>query len=83
MKTHAAVLHEMHAPWQIEEVELSEPGPESVLVRMAAAGICHSDEHVVTGDLPVPLPFVGGHEGAGIVESVGERVRASPREITS
>jgi NDMA-dependent alcohol dehydrogenase len=76
VKTHAAVLHEMHAPWQIEEVELSDPGPESVLVRMAAAGICHSDEHVVTGDLPVPLPFVGGHEGAGIVESVGERVRS-------
>jgi len=41
---------------------------------MAAAGLCHSDEHVVSGDLPAPLPFVGGHEGAGVVEQVGERV---------
>jgi len=74
VKIHAAVLHELGAPWQIEEVELKDPGPEEVLVRMAAAGLCHSEEHVVTGDLPVPLPFVGGHEGAGVVERVGERV---------
>ncbi len=74
MKTHAAVLHETHAPWRIEEVELRDPGPDEVLVRMAAAGLCHSDEHAVTGDLPVQLPLVGGHEGAGVVEQAGERV---------
>jgi Zn-dependent alcohol dehydrogenase len=74
VKTRAAVLHELHAPWQIEEVDLSDPGPEEVLVRMVAAGLCHSDEHVVTGDLPAPLPFVGGHEGAAVVERVGDRV---------
>jgi len=74
VKTRAAVLHEQHSPWQIEEVDLKDPGPEEVLVRMAAAGLCHSDEHVVSGDIPAPLPFVGGHEGAGVVERVGERV---------
>lgn len=74
MKTHAAVLHEINTPWRIEEVDLRAPGPEEVLVKMAAAGLCHSDEHVVTGDMPAPLPFVGGHEGAGVVERVGERV---------
>ncbi len=74
MKTRAAVLHELGSPWQIEEVDLNDPGPEEVLVAMAAAGLCHSDEHVVSGDIPAPLPFVGGHEGAGIVERVGERV---------
>lgn len=74
MRTRAAVLHELNAPWQIEVVDLKDPGPEEVLVRMAAAGLCHSDEHVVTGDLPVPLPVVGGHEGSAVVEKVGERV---------
>jgi len=74
VKTRAAVLHEVNAPWVIEEVDLREPGPEEVLVRMVAAGLCHSDEHLVTGDLPVPLPAVGGHEGAAVVERVGERV---------
>jgi NDMA-dependent alcohol dehydrogenase len=74
VKTHAAVLHEINTPWRIEEVDLTDPGPEEVLVKMAAAGLCHSDEHVVSGDLPAPLPFVGGHEGAGVVEQVGERV---------
>jgi S-(hydroxymethyl)glutathione dehydrogenase/alcohol dehydrogenase len=74
VRTHAAILFETHTPWQIEEVELSGPGPEEVLVKMSAAGLCHSDEHVVTGDMPAPLPFVGGHEGAGVVEQVGNRV---------
>lgn len=74
MKTRAAVLHELHADWQVEEVDLREPGADEVLVKMVAAGLCHSDEHLVTGDMPIALPCVGGHEGAGIVERVGERV---------
>jgi len=74
LKTHAAVLHGLHEPWRIEQVELGDPGPEEVRVKMSAAGLCHSDEHVVTGDMPAPLPFVGGHEGAGVVEAVGDRV---------
>jgi NDMA-dependent alcohol dehydrogenase len=74
MKTKAAVLWELNAPWSVEEIELDPPGPGEVLVKLAASGMCHSDEHLVTGDLPFALPIVGGHEGAGIVQEVGEGV---------
>ncbi|MGA0862318.1 MAG: NDMA-dependent alcohol dehydrogenase [Ilumatobacteraceae bacterium] len=74
MKTKAAVLWEVNAPWSIEEIELDPPGPGEVLVRMVASGMCHSDEHLVTGDLPFALPIIGGHEGGGVVEQVGEGV---------
>ena len=74
MKTKAAVLWEVNAPWSVEEIELDPPGPGEVLVKIAASGMCHSDEHLVTGDLPFALPIVGGHEGAGVVEQVGEGV---------
>jgi S-(hydroxymethyl)glutathione dehydrogenase/alcohol dehydrogenase len=74
MKAKAAVLWGVNEPWQVEEVELDDPEPEEVLVRMGAAGLCHSDEHIVTGDIPIAMPAVGGHEGAGIVEKVGSRV---------
>lgn len=61
--------------WQIEELELDEPKEREVLVRLTASGLCHSDEHVRTGDLPLgALPGIGGHEGAGIVERVGPNV---------
>lgn len=74
MKTKAAVLWELNAPWSVEEIELDPPGPGEVLVKIAASGMCHSDEHLVTGDLPFALPIVGGHEGAGVIEQVGEGV---------
>lgn len=74
MRATAAILWELGQPWSVEEVELDEPEPSEVLVRMAAAGLCHSDEHLVTGDIPIALPAVGGHEGAGVVEQVGEAV---------
>jgi S-(hydroxymethyl)glutathione dehydrogenase/alcohol dehydrogenase len=74
VKTKAAILWELNAPWSVEEIDLDPPGPGEVLVKMAASGMCHSDEHLVTGDLPSPLPIIGGHEGAGIVEQVGEGV---------
>jgi len=74
MKTKAAILWETNSPWSVEEIELDEPGPGEVRVKIAASGMCHSDEHVVTGDLPFALPMIGGHEGAGIVEKVGEGV---------
>jgi S-(hydroxymethyl)glutathione dehydrogenase/alcohol dehydrogenase len=74
MKTEAAILWEVGAPWSIEEVELDDPSELEVRVRLASSGLCHSDEHLTTGDLPAPLPIVGGHEGAGIVEAVGSRV---------
>ena len=74
MKTKAAVLWETGSPWSVEEIELDPPGPGEVLVKMAASGMCHSDEHLVTGDLPFQLPIIGGHEGAGVVQEVGPGV---------
>lgn len=74
MKTKAAILWETNSPWSVEEIELDPPGPGEVLVKLAASGMCHSDEHLVTGDLPFELPIIGGHEGAGVVEQVGEGV---------
>ena len=62
------------APLELEEVRIDEPGPGEVLLRTAASGICHSDLHVIEGDLPVPPPCILGHEPAGIVEAVGAGV---------
>jgi NDMA-dependent alcohol dehydrogenase len=74
MKTKAAVLYGTHEKWQIEEVELDPPHAKEVLVKLTASGLCHSDEHLVTGDIPMPFPVVGGHEGAGQVVEVGPEV---------
>ena len=77
MKTKAAILRELHTPWSVEEIELDPPKAGEVLVKMIASGMCHSDEHLVTGDLAgatAPLPTIGGHEGAGIVLEVGPGV---------
>jgi alcohol dehydrogenase len=62
-------------PLQIVEMELDPPGPREVLVRMRAAGLCHSDLSVINGDRPRPLPMAIGHEGAGEVAEVGSEVR--------
>ena len=74
MKTRAAVLWDRNKDWSVEEIELDPPKQGEVLVAIGGSGLCHSDEHVVTGDLPTGLPLVGGHEGAGIVEEVGPGV---------
>jgi NDMA-dependent alcohol dehydrogenase len=74
MKTDAAVLWELGGKWTMESVDLDPPKEGEVLVRLAASGMCHSDEHLVTGDLPFALPIIGGHEGAGVVEEVGPGV---------
>ncbi len=71
----AAVFREVGKPLEIEDVEISKPGPREVLVRTAAAGVCHSDLHFVEGLYPAKLPIILGHESAGIVEEVGEQVR--------
>jgi S-(hydroxymethyl)glutathione dehydrogenase/alcohol dehydrogenase len=71
----AAVLREVGKPLQIEDVEVSKPAPREVLIRTAAAGVCHSDLHFVEGSYPYLLPTVLGHESAGIVEEVGRDVR--------
>lgn len=74
MKIRGAVLHAIDTPFQIETLDLAPPRAGEVLVRVTAAGVCHSDWHLVTGATPHPLPVVAGHEGAGVVEAVGEGV---------
>jgi NDMA-dependent alcohol dehydrogenase len=86
MKTRAAILRGVGQDWSVEEIELDPPKQGEVLVEMKAAGLCHSDEHMVTGDmvvseelrtmfeLPETFPLIGGHEGAGIVKQVGPGV---------
>jgi S-(hydroxymethyl)glutathione dehydrogenase/alcohol dehydrogenase len=76
MLTKAAVLREIGGDWRIDEIELGDPVEGEVQVRLAASGLCHSDEHVRTGASPVPFtPVLGGHEGAGVVTKVGPGVR--------
>jgi NDMA-dependent alcohol dehydrogenase len=72
----AAVLYEVKQPLRVEEVDLDGPHDGEVLVRIGAAGVCHSDYHFMNGDLNVGLPCVLGHEGAGVVEEVGRGVTA-------
>jgi NDMA-dependent alcohol dehydrogenase len=86
MKTRAAILWGVGQDWKVEEIELDPPKAGEVLVKMAAAGMCHSDEHLVTGDMalsdemaemlgvPSMFPMIGGHEGAGVVLEVGPGV---------
>jgi S-(hydroxymethyl)glutathione dehydrogenase / alcohol dehydrogenase len=75
MRIRAAVLHEPRRPLVVEEVELAPPRDDEVLVRVAAAGVCHSDVRLADGELGEGRwPMVLGHEGAGVVEAVGARV---------
>jgi NDMA-dependent alcohol dehydrogenase len=86
MKSRAAILHDVGGPWSVEEFELDPPRAGEVLLEMAAAGLCHSDEHILNGDmsasnevmeafgLPSMFPMIGGHEGSAVVVEVGEGV---------
>jgi alcohol dehydrogenase (nicotinoprotein) len=74
VKTRAVISRGPGCSWELTELELDEPKRQEVRVRFMAAGLCHSDDHVRTGDAPVRYPMVGGHEGAGIVEAVGSNV---------
>ncbi|WP_438472017.1 NDMA-dependent alcohol dehydrogenase [Rhodococcus erythropolis] len=75
MKVKAAVVKAPGQAWEIEEVELGDPVSGEVQVRLAASGLCHSDEHLRTGASPLPFyPALGGHEGAGVVTKVGPGV---------
>ncbi len=93
MKCQGAVLRGVGQDWEVTEITLDPPREGEVLVKMAVAGICHSDDHFTTGDMvptpdlealmaatgaPLPdyFPFLGGHEGAGVVEAVGPGVRS-------
>jgi NDMA-dependent alcohol dehydrogenase len=85
MKMNAAILWEPHTKWSVEEVELDPPKAGEVLLKLASTGLCHSDEHLVTGDMVLDpeiaklmdlnqFPVIGGHEGAGEVLEVGDGV---------
>ncbi|HVC68674.1 MAG TPA: NDMA-dependent alcohol dehydrogenase [Acidimicrobiales bacterium] len=85
MKSKAAILWETHSKWSVEDIELDPPAAGEVLVKLAASGLCHSDEHLVTGDMVLDpalaeafglqqFPVIGGHEGAGEVVEVGPGV---------
>jgi NDMA-dependent alcohol dehydrogenase len=84
MNVRGAVIHAVGEKWSVEDMELDQPKEGEVLVKVMATGLCHSDDHLVTGDLAQPLPLVGGHEGAGIVEAVGPGVtRVKPGDHIS
>ncbi len=84
--TRAAVCSGLHEPWKVEEVDIDPPHAHEVRVKMSYAGMCHSDEHLRTGDMAAPpelldllglesmFPCIGGHEGSGVVVEVGEGV---------
>ena len=86
MKSRAAVLNGLGQEWQIEEIEVDAPKAGEVIVEWKAAGLCHSDEHLITGDIVPPeeawpemgvddfWPVIGGHEGAGVIAEVGPGV---------
>jgi NDMA-dependent alcohol dehydrogenase len=87
MKVKAVLGTGLNEPWSTEEIEIDEPNAHEVKVKMAFAGMCHSDEHGRVGDMTAPkevlgffgvssmFPFIGGHEGSGVVESVGPEVQ--------
>ena len=78
----AALLRQIPGKLEIDEVEVSSPGPHEVLLRTVAAGLCHSDLHFMEGKYPYPTPAVLGHESAGIVEAVGDQVSYVSRATT-
>jgi S-(hydroxymethyl)glutathione dehydrogenase/alcohol dehydrogenase len=72
MQTRGAVVRQAPGKYEVVDLELDDPRPDEVQVKMVGSGLCHSDDHIATGDLPVGIyPFAGGHEGAGIVTKVG------------
>lgn len=86
MWSRAAILHDVGGPWSVEDFRLDPPRAGEVLVEMAAAGLCHSDDHILKGDMSVSnevarqygltpmFPTIGGHEGAGTVIEIGDGV---------
>lgn len=72
MKTKGALVWDFGQPWSIEEIEIGDPRKGEVKVALESAGLCHSDHHLMTGDIPMAdFPILGGHEGAGVIVEVG------------
>jgi S-(hydroxymethyl)glutathione dehydrogenase/alcohol dehydrogenase len=74
MRTRAAIIRAPGKGWEVTELELDDPKAGEVLIAFKASGLCHSDDHLQTGDSTGRLPMVGGHEGAGVIEAVGPGV---------
>ncbi len=74
-KGKAVVYRELNKPVSVEEVEFESPRRDEVMVKLKACGVCHSDLSATNGTIPMPPPLVLGHEGAGVIEEVGEGVR--------
>src|SRR5258706_13151820 len=74
MKIRGAILHEPQKRFVVDELTLEDPQAGEVLVRVGASGVCHSDQHLVSGATRHPMPVVAGHEGAGVVEALGAGV---------
>src|SRR3954451_5190349 len=86
VKTRAAVLRAPESEYEIVELDVADPGPGEVLVEMAYAGLCHSDEHLRHSNPGGRYPIVGGHEGSAVVLAVGEgvtRVREGDHVVIS
>lgn len=72
MRTRGAVITKAPGAYEVVDLEVDDPRQGEIRVRMVASGLCHSDDHIATGDMPAATyPYCGGHEGAGVVESVG------------
>ena len=72
MQTRGAVIRQAPGKYEVVDLEVDDPRPGEIQVKLVASGLCHSDDHVATGDIPVGVyPFAGGHEGAGIVSKAG------------
>jgi S-(hydroxymethyl)glutathione dehydrogenase/alcohol dehydrogenase len=74
MKTKGALLWELNSPFKVDEIDIGDPVDGEVQIRLHAAGMCHSDYHLVAGATPIGLPALGGHEGAGVITKVGKGV---------
>jgi Zn-dependent alcohol dehydrogenase len=78
VKTKAAIMRQAPGTWEIAELDLDGPRQDELLIEVAASGLCHSDDHVATGDLGLALlPVAAGHEGAGVVVEVACRTCAT------
>ncbi len=76
VNTRGAILRQAPGQWEVVDLVVDDPQPGELLVKLAASGLCHSDDHIATGDMTVgKYPFLGGHEGAGVVMAVGPGVK--------
>lgn len=83
MKTKGALLRELNSPFKVDEIDVGDPVAGEVQIRLHAAGMCHSDYHLVNGNTPIALPALGGHEGAGVVPRSARASPASRKATTS